>query len=254
MQMKSENTVSIIMPAYNAEQFISDAIDSVLAQTHQDWELLIVNDCSQDNTDKVVEAYCARDERIKFFSNEINSGPAKTRNNAINRAVGRFIAFLDSDDAWSPKKLELQLRVMIENGFVFTYTGYHRISEDGLVSGVPIPVPSTLNYSQLLKKTAIVTSSVVLDLAAIGKIQMKDTYYDDFACWLEIMSNGTLAHGVDDDLVAYRVATLSVSRNKVNSAIQVWSAYRDVEGLGLLKSVWCFIHYAVNALHKYKQF
>jgi len=252
--MNHGNLVSIIMPAYNSEKFICSGIKSVLLQTYQDWELLIVNDCSQDNTSVIVQKYCHQDSRIKLFHNEKNSGPAMTRNNAINRANGRFIAFLDSDDIWLPQKLDKQVGAMLEKGSVFTYTGYHRISEDGMVTGRFISVPPHLNYSQLLRNTAILTSSVVLDTYAIGKIQMKNTYYDDYACWLEILKRGYLAHSIDADLVEYRVASLSVSRNKINSAKQVWNTYRSVERLGPIASAWCFAGYMLNAIQKYKKF
>ena len=254
MSHLGSDLVSVVMPAYNAEKFIDAAIESVISQTYQNWELLVINDCSRDDTDKIVEKYCYQDSRIKFFSNEENSGPAMSRNNAINRANGRFIAFLDSDDIWSPEKLDKQVGAMIEKRYTFTYTCYHRISEDGIVEGRRISVPEQMNYSQLLRNTAIVTSSVVLDIDAVGKIQMKNTYYDDYACWLEVLKKGGGAHRINEDLVAYRVASSSVSRNKVNSAIQVWDTYRNVEGLGLITSVWCFASYVLHALQKYKRF
>lgn len=252
--MNQQNLVSIIMPAYNAEKFISEGIESVLSQTYKNWELLIVNDCSKDNTAKVVTKYSQKDDRITLFNNEKNSGPAITRNNAINGAKGRFLAFLDSDDVWLPEKLEIQISIMLDKGFVFTYTDYHRISEDGIVSGRRINVPDNLSYFQLLRNTAITTSTVILDINAIGKIKMKETYYDDFTCWLEIMKRGFTAYRINEDLLKYRVASSSVSRNKINSAIQVWKTYRAIEGLGLITSVWCFSGYAFNALKKYKYF
>jgi len=252
--MNQQKLVSIIMPAYDAEKFIREAIESVLSQSYENWELLVVNDCSQDNTTKVVTEYCIKDDRIKLFNNNKNSGPAITRNNAINQAKGRFLAFLDSDDIWLPEKLEIQIGVMLDEGYVFTYTDYHRISEDGLVSGKRINAPDTLNYFQLLRNTAITTSTVILNVEAVGKIKMKETYYDDFTCWLEVMKRGFVAHRVNEDLAKYRVASSSVSRNKINSAIQVWKTYRTIERLGLVTSVWCFTGYALNALKKYKNF
>ena len=249
-----EPLVSIVMPSYNAEKFICEGIESVLSQTYKNWELLIVNDCSKDNTAKVVTEYSIKDDRIKLFNNENNSGPAITRNNALNRAKGRFIAFLDSDDVWLPEKLEIQISVMLEKGYVFTYTDYHRISENGMVSGRRINVPNSLSYFQLLRNTAITTSTVILDIDAIGKVKMKETYYDDFTCWLEVMKRGFTAYRVNENLLKYRVASSSVSRNKINSAIQVWNTYRSIEGLGLLISIWCFTGYALNALKKYNKF
>ena len=252
--MNEQNLVSIIMPAYNSEKFIRDGIESVLSQSYKNWELLIVNDCSQDNTARIVNEYSVTDNRIKLFHNEKNSGPAITRNNAINRAKGRFIAFLDSDDIWLPEKLTTQIGLMLKEGYSFTYTDYHRISEDGLVEGIRISVPKQLNYFQLLRNTAITTSTVILDIDAVGKIQMKETYYDDFTCWLELMKRGIVAQSISEDLLKYRVASSSVSRNKINSAIQVWNTYRSIEGLGFLTSIWCFTGYALNALQKYNKF
>ena len=252
--MSEANLVSIIMPAYNAEKFIKDSIESVLSQSYKEWELLVVDDCSSDNTGSIVNDYCDIDKRVKFFSNEKNSGPAQTRNNALKQAKGKFIAFLDSDDVWLPNKLQLQISLMVKNNYVFTYTDYHRISEDGLVSGKRINVPDTLNYFQLLRNTAITTSTVILNIEVVGKIRMKDTYYDDFTCWLEVMKRGFTAHRITEDLLKYRVAAKSVSRNKLNSAIQVWKTYRTIEHLSLIVSAWCFTGYAINALRKYKSF
>ena len=252
--MNQQNLVSIIMPAYNAEKFICEGIESVLSQTYKNWELLVVNDCSQDNTATVVNEYCVFDDRVKLFNNEKNSGPAITRNNAINRAKGRFLAFLDSDDVWLPEKLEIQISMMLEKGYVFTYTDYHRISENGMVSGRRINVPDNLSYFQLLRNTAITTSTVILDIDAVGMIKMKETYYDDFTCWLEVMKRGFTAYRINEDLLKYRVASSSVSRNKLNSVIQVWKTYRTIERLGLITSVWCFSGYVLNALKKYKSF
>ncbi len=252
--MISDSMVSIITPAFRAGRFIAETIESVQAQTYRNWEMIIVDDCSPDDTAKIVEKYSKEDIRVKLFYNEVNLGPAMTRNNAINRAHGRFIAFLDSDDIWLPEKLEKQVGAMQEKGSVFTYTGYHRISEDGMVAGRQISVPAQLNYAQLLRNTAIVTSSVVIDVDAVGKIHMKNTYYDDYACWLEVMKRGYLAHSIDEDLVKYRVASSSVSRNKINSAIQVWKTYRSVEELGLVTSMYCFTSYVLHAIQKYKKF
>lgn len=252
--MNQQDLVSIIMPAYNSDKFISESIESVLSQTYNNWELLIVDDCSQDSTTKIINEYCVKDKRVKLFQNNKNSGPAVTRNNAINQANGRFIAFLDSDDIWLPEKLALQIKLMQKEQYSFTYTGYHRISEDSQSEGRIIKVPKQLNYFQLLRNTAITTSTVVIDIETAGKIQMKETYYDDFACWLEVMNRGIVAYGINEDLLKYRVASSSVSRNKINSVKQVWNAYRSVEGLSFIFSVWCFFGYALNALKKYKNF
>ena len=252
--MSKKELISIIMPAFNAERFIAESIKSVLSQTNNNWELLIVDDCSQDNTVNVVKEYLEKDARIKLYSNDKSSGPALTRNNAINHASGRFMAFLDADDIWLPEKLELQIDIMLKKGYAFTYTDYHRFSENGTITGHRITTPNNLNYIQLLRNTAIATSTVILDVQKVGEIKMKQTYYDDFVCWLEIMKRGHDAYRINEDLMEYRVTTSSVSRNKINSAKQVWNTYRSVEKLGLFFSVWCFIGYAQNAFIKYRTF
>lgn len=251
---KQNDLVSIIMPAYNASRFLPDAIESVMAQSYDAWELIVVDDCSKDDSVSVIQRYCERDGRVKLLRNSENTGPAITRNNAINNAAGRYIAFLDSDDVWHPEKLRKQIDAMTDQDYVFTYTAYHRISEDGAVAGRTIDVPVRLTYRQLLRNTAIVTSSVVLDISEIGRIQMKDTYYDDFACWLDVLRRGFAAYGIQDDLVRYRVASTSVSRNKLNSAIKVWDTYRSIERLGLVTSMWSFFGYAYHAYQKYRNY
>ena len=242
--------VSIVTPAYNAERFVGAAIESVRAQTHPDLEMLVVDDVSTDATAAVVERHAAEDARVRLLRRAANGGPAASRNTALEAAAGRWIAFLDSDDAWLPDKLEAQLRFMESTGAPFTYTRYRRIDEEGeFLSGV-VAVPDRLDYDDLLGNTAIVTSSVLIDRAATGDFRMRDVYYDDFACWLELLKRGHVAHGVQQDLTRYRVLARSWSRNKLRSAWKVWRTYRDIEQLGLPRSASAFVRYAANALRK----
>jgi len=246
--------VSIITPAYNAERFIAHTIESVRAQTSKDWELLVVDDCSTDRTAGLVQQYQVLDTRIRLLRHEENGGPARARDTAIVAAQGRFVAFLDSDDLWLPEKLERQIEYMRASGAAFTFTAYRRISADGSTTGRLIRVPSRLSYADLLTRTAIATSTVVLDRQLTGPFRMKITYYDDFALWLDILKRGVVAHGLNDDLMRYRVVGKSVSRNKLRSAKWVWRTYRQVEKLSAPYSAWCFLQYAIHAAAKYRRF
>ncbi len=249
-----EQKVSVIVPAFRAATVISATIESVIAQTHPHWEMLIADDCSPDATREVVARWAALDNRIRLIALERNGGPAAARNAALTQARGRWIAFLDSDDIWLPTKLERSLAHAATHRAALVFTGYRRISADGTKTGDYIDVPSTLTYSQLLGNTAIATSTVLLDRELCGEIRMQSVYYDDFACWLAILKRGFVAHGLDEDLMRYRVLAKSVSRNKARSAREVWKAYREVEKLGVAPSAWHFTRYAVHALRKYRRF
>jgi teichuronic acid biosynthesis glycosyltransferase TuaG len=250
----NERTVSVIVPAYRAAAVIEAAIESVRAQTWRDWEMLVADDCSPDNTRDVVSRWSARDSRIRLIPLERNGGPATARNAALVQARGRWIAFLDSDDLWLPQKLERCIAFAQRERAALVYTGYRRISADGSRTGRYIPVPARLSYGQLLGNTAIATSTVLIDRSLTGDIRMQRVYYDDFVCWLGILKRGLAACGLDEDLMRYRVMHKSVSRDKGRSAREVWKTYRGVEGLNLAASGWYFANYALRALTKYRSF
>ena len=255
MTYSPETLVSIITPAYKAEHVIGHTIASVQAQTHGNWEMLIAEDCGPDRTRAVVRELAQTDARIRLIEPEANGGPAAARNHALAQAQGRWIAFLDSDDLWMPKKLERQLAFHAgHSDAVLSFTGFRRICDDGTRTGAYIAAPRTLTYRQLLGNTAIATSSVLVDRERSGDFTMRDTYYDDFACWLALLKRGGIAVGLDQDLMRYRVMEASVSRDKRKSAREVWRAYREIERLGPLASAWYFSQYAARALHKYRQF
>lgn len=250
-----DDLVSIITPAYRAAGFIAETVRSVQAQGWSNWELLITEDCGPDDTRAVVRALAAEDERITLIEPATNGGPASARNHSLARARGRWVAFLDSDDLWLPDKLERQLAFhRAHPGAKLTFTGYRRIDASGAEVGHYVRVPQRLDYNDVLGNTAIATSTVIVDREATGPFAMKHTYYDDFACWLSLLKPGGLARGLDEDLMRYRVVDASVSRDKRNSARQVWNTYRQVEGLGRLRSAWHFAHYAGHAALKYRRF
>ena len=248
------SSISIVMPAYNAARFLPETIASVVAQTCRDWELLVADDCSTDDTRRVVARHAAGDARIRLIALPRNGGPAMARQAALEVARGRFIAFLDSDDLWLPGKLQRQLEFMRSTGVAFSCTAFRRISADGSRAGRIVHVPPRLTYHQLLGNTAVATSTAVLDRDLTGPFRMVKTYYDDFALWLEITRRGFPACGLDEDLMRYRVTGGSVSRNKLRSAMKVWRLYRDVERLSLGPAYWAFARYAANAARKYRSF
>jgi teichuronic acid biosynthesis glycosyltransferase TuaG len=246
--------VSIIMPSWNVESLIGETIASVQAQTFADWELLIADDCSTDNTAAVIEAHGAKDPRVKLIRQPRNGGPALARQAAIDQAQGRFIAFLDSDDLWLPTKLERQLAFAREHRAALSFTAFRRISEDGSVTGRLIEVPASLTYDQLLKNTAIATLTALVDRDIAGPIAMKNEGYDDFCLWLSILKPGHVAYGLNEDLARYRVRGVSVSSRRMRAAGWVWNIYRHVERLSPLKSAWCFAHWSARAWLKRREF
>lgn len=252
--MLEDNLVSVITPAWKAEPFIRATIDSVKAQTYPQWEMIVVDDCSPDNTFGIVTEIARTDPRVRLVRHERNGGPALARNTGVAAARGRWLAMLDGDDQWLPQKLEKQLAFHRQVGGNLTYTGWRRVTVDGTRPGRLIQVPATLNYSRLLGNTAIATSTVLIDRKKAGEVHFKNIYYDDFGCWLDLLRSGGFAYGLQEELMRYRVVNNSVSRNKVRSAGEVWKTYRRVEGLGLIRSAFYFSSYCVHAIGKYMYF
>jgi teichuronic acid biosynthesis glycosyltransferase TuaG len=246
--------VSIITPSWNVAPLIAETVGSVQAQTFRDWELFVADDCSTDQTAAVVESLAGSDPRIKLIRQPRNGGPALARQAAIERATGRFIAFLDSDDLWLPAKLERQIAFAKTNRAALSYTAFRRINETGSVTGRLIEVPDSLNYEQLLKNTSIATLTALVDRDIAGNIAMKNEPYDDLCLWLSILKPGHVAHGLNEDLARYRVRGSSVSSRPLRSAGWVWHIYRNVEQLSLIKSAWCFAHWGARAWLKRREF
>jgi teichuronic acid biosynthesis glycosyltransferase TuaG len=245
--------VSVITPAYRAAAIIGPTIESALGQTMADLEMLVVDDCSPDDTAAVIGQYATQDARVRCLRHERNRGPGAARTTALTAARGRYMAFLDADDLWLPDKLERQLRFMRDENAAMSFTQYRRIDAGGhIVSGV-IDVPPSLDYGGLLRNTAIATSTMIVDREQTGPFTMREVYYDDYVCWLDLLKRGFVARGLREDLMRYRVLARSVSRNKLNSAAQVWRVYRDIERLAWLPAAWVFTQYAWNAYWKYRR-
>ncbi len=240
---------SIIMPAFNASRFIRDAIDSVLSQTCQAWELIVVDDCSQDDTNAIVTDYAHDDRRIRLVTQPENQGVAAARQAGIDAATGRYIAFLDSDDTWLPEKLAHQLAFMKSRDVAFSYTLYRRMSEAGDAVSDVVHLKDSFDYRALLRNTGIACLTVMLDMAKVGALAVPAIRHEDYALWLDILKRGFVAHCLQEDLARYRVVSGSVSGMKLKSALWVWNIYR-YEGLGIGCSLWNLMGYAWHAYRK----
>lgn len=243
--------VSIITPSYKSKRFIKETIDSVCAQTYQNWEMIIVDDASPDGSTAFIKQLIQEEERINLIELEKNIGAAGARNRALEVAKGRYIAFLDSDDIWLPHKLERQLKFMQENEYAFTFSSYVPISEDGSKEYSVVHVPSEIDYSGYCKNTIVGCLTVIIDREKTGDFRMPlITSSHDMALWLLIMKRGFNAYGLDETLAKYRLVPNSNTAKKSKAAMDVWSVYREIEGLSFLRSSWYFIHYVFNAIKK----
>ena len=243
--------VSIITPSYNSSKFILECIESVLSQTYENWEMIIVDDCSKDNSKEIISELSTKDKRIKPIFLEKNVGAAEARNTAIRQSKGKYVAFLDSDDLWNPKKLEKQLSFMNENEIAFSYTTYQFMSENGEDLSNIISAPEKMTYHSYLKNTIIGCLTVIIDREKSGEFEMPNIRSShDMALWLLIMKRGFSAYGLDENLAKYRVVSSSNTSNKLKAAKEVWYVYRIVEKLSFIFSVWCFVNYALNAIKK----
>jgi len=246
--------VSIIMPNYNSVQFIEETIISVFAQTYKNWELVLVDDCSTDSSVKIIESLMAEDKRIKLIKLRENSGPAIARNHAIQEAQGRYLAFLDSDDLWHPKKLSKQIAFMKEQDIALSYTGYCCIEEDSGQSIDEIYAPQKVDYNELLKQNIIGCLTAIYDTKKLGKVYMPNIdKRQDFGLWLNILKKIPYAYGINEPLAYYRVRSASVSSNKILASKYNWKLYREVEKLPLHKAIYYFGWYTYKSILKYKK-
>jgi glycosyltransferase involved in cell wall biosynthesis len=220
--------VSIIMPSYNTSKYISETIESVLAQSYANWELIIVDDCSADDTDKVISG--VEDKRIKYYKNEKNSGAAVSRNKALREAKGKWIAFLDSDDLWSPEKLEKQIAFMEKNNYHFTYTNYCEINEKSEPLGICVTGPKKITKSGMYNYCWPGCLTVMYDSKFVGLIQIADIKKNnDYAMWLKVCKKAD-CYLLDESLAYYRRRTGSISNHSYKSLIK-WHfrLYKEAE-------------------------
>lgn len=244
--------VSIITSVYNSEKYINETIKSVLWQTYKNFEMILVDDCSTDNSLNVIQPFIEQDSRIKLIQLPENSGAAVARNAAIEAARGQYIAFLDSDDIWLPDKLQKQLNFMEKNNYPFVFSAYDKIDNKGEIFG-HVGVPNKVSYIDILKTCSIGCLTVVYDTECFGKVYMPlIRKRQDFGLWLRLLKKTNYAYGLNETLAQYRVHSDSISANKVNAAIFTWCLYRDIEQLNIAKSLYYFIHYAVRGFFRNK--
>ncbi|MCR5421748.1 MAG: glycosyltransferase family 2 protein [Lachnospiraceae bacterium] len=249
-----EGLVSVVVPVYNAEKWIEDTILSVKSQTYKDWELLLVDDRSVDNSVKVINSFLQDNIRLIRYKEDgtalKNQGAAYARNTGIEEARGQYICFIDADDLWSPDKLEKQLAFMKEKDVAFSFTGYEFADESGVGVQKIVRVPSTINYRQALKNTTIFTSTVMFDMSKLSKedIKMPDVPSEDTATWWKVLKKTGIACGLDEQLTLYRRGTSTLSSNKMTAIQRIWNLYRNVEKLNIFYSMYCFVFWALRAM------
>lgn len=246
--------VSVIMPAYNSEKWIREAIESVLRQSHQKIELVIVDDCSTDGTLDIIREF-ADDDRVRVIALRKNVGVANARNVGVTQSVGRYVAYLDSDDCWYPEKIAAQLNFMNDNKCAMCFTAYETITEFGdHISDVY--VPDVIDYSGFLKNTITCSHTVVIDTQRVPKdclvVELEDDYDfpEDMCAWLQVLKTGVSAYGLNLVYAKYRKHKSSRSSNKIKAVRRTWNQYRRKEGLGQLKSLYCLTFQLINAIRK----
>ena len=249
-----EGLVSIIMPSYNTAPYISSSIQSVINQTYNNWELIIVDDCSTDNTEDVLSEI--KDERIRFFKNEKNSGAAVSRNKALREAKGQWVAFLDSDDLWMPDKLEKQIRFMMDNGYSFSYTNYKEIDTDGNETGVMVTGPKHVTKTGMYNYCWPGCLTVMYDATKVGLVQITDIKKNnDYAMWLKVCKKAE-CYLLDECLAMYRRGRVgSVSTHSIKTMIGWhYKLYREAEDMGILSSLFNTGRNLVFGFYKKKRY
>lgn len=246
--------VSVIMPSYNATDYIEEAIRSVQAQTVKNWELLVIDDCSRDETCQIVRRMAAEDSRIRLVVNEQNMGTARTRNRGLDLCRGQFVALLDSDDIWYPNKLEVQLELAEREQGDIMYCSYSIVNLQGQKRCDDFIVPPVADLELMLVKSVISCSTALLRREALGQNRFPvDFYHEDYAFWLDLLRKGLKAVGNPEVLGAYRVGDHSRASNKLASAVRRWRIYRKFLKLSLWKSAGYLGRYAFAGIVKYRK-
>lgn len=241
--------VSIIIPTFNSEKFIAETMQSIQAQTYTNWEVIIVDDGSSDKTISVISEIALLDKRIQFFQLEKNSGAGITRNVALSKAIGRYIAFLDSDDLWKPTKLDKQIKFMTQNDLPFTFSFYDYIDEDGKPLNKRIEAPRDLSYKQLFYCNYVGNLTGIYDVDCFGKIPIAQIRKrQDWILWLTILKKIKTAQPTPESLAFYRVRQNSISASKLDLLKHNFNVYRTFHGFNLVVSLVCMIGFLFTQL------
>ena len=247
------NKVTVVTPTWNSEKYIKLTIESVQSQTYKNWEMLIVDDCSTDNTVDIIKEKAKQDSRIILIKLKENQGAAVARNIAVHNGTGRYIAYLDSDDIWKPKKLEQQVNFMQKNNCGFTRTSYEVIDCMGKKLNKKIYMLDKVDYKRFLTNNLLQTVGIMIDTFKIDKkfLEMPNMRRrQDAATWMQILKAGNTCYGIKEVLAEYRRTPNSLSSNKIKSVIGTWKLYKNYEKLPLIFSCYCFIRYVIFAFWK----
>lgn len=250
-QKPNEPLISVVIPAYNCERFIGKTLDSVLNQTYENLEAIVVNDCSTDLTEEIVKQYAEKDKRVRYLKNAKNCGVSYSRNLGVRQATGEWIALVDSDDYWQREKLTQQMeRIGQTNGFMCS-TARILIDEEGRPLGRTIPVPDMITYEMLLRTNYIVCSSVLVKKSILNEFPMDhDELHEDYVCWLQISQKYGAIAGMNEQAVYYRVSKTSKAGNKWKSFLMQKKSYQYL-GITFWKKWSYLLSYSVNGVRKY---
>ncbi len=245
-----EGLVSIVVPVYNAGKYIEKTIRMVQEQTFTNWELILVDDCSQDDGAKKIEPFLS--DKIRLIQKEKNEGAAAARNTGLDHMRGRYLAFLDADDVWRKEKLEKELAFMRKKDCAFCFTAYEFGDEEANGTGKVVNVPETLTFKQALPRTVIFTTTVLFDTEKIDKklLKMPQVPSEDTATWWQILRAGYTAYGLNENLAVYRRPAKSLSSNKFVALKRIWFLYRRQAGLSVVKSAYYFVIWAFLAVKR----
>ena len=249
----NDKLVSIITPLYNSERFVGQTIESVLAQTYPDWEMIIVNDGSKDNGPDIVRQYAAKDERIRLLE-QPNGGCASARNHGLREAQGRYYCFLDSDDYWDPEFLAEQVKFMTEKDAAIVTCSVRRVDENGKEILRPQIVPEKMDYYDILKSCNLPCLATMIDASRLQGIRFCEelrNLRDDYALWLSLMKQTDYAYGNQRVMANYRLSANQVTGNKRKVIIPQFMVNYKVEKLGFFRSLYYLLHWAWNGYMKY---
>jgi len=249
-----DGLVSIVLPVYNAVLHLEGVLESVVQQTHAAWEVVAVDDASTDSSVDLLNQWATREPRVRVLSHAARGGVAAARNSALRAAMGRYVAFLDADDIWVPRKLEIQLDVMRETGADLCFGAYRIMRSRGSRTRAKIPVPSTIDEGMLIRSNPIACSTCVIDRLGTGPVTFPAIGHEDYALWLSLLAGGeNRAVGVPDTLAYHRIRVGSLAANKLRAASWQWNIYRSYLNLPLARSIHLMSTYAVRGVSKLLQ-
>jgi teichuronic acid biosynthesis glycosyltransferase TuaG len=245
--------VSIITPTYNSAKYIAETIQSVQNQTYQDWKMIIVDDCSQDETVEIIQELMEEDSRIHLFQLSKNSGAAKARNFGIEKVTGKYMTFLDADDIWFTDFIQNSIETIKKIGVNFVFSSYKRSNEDLEFIYSDFIVPEKVTYTDILKTNSISCLTAFINVGALGIKKMPDILKrQDMGLWLKYLKEIPFAYGIQEPKAIYRIRENSLSRNKKNLLKYQWQFYREVEKLSFLSSIYYMLHWMYRGFMKYR--